>query len=308
MPLRSPLFDGDPKLNAASEQDLGHITPGAIGDHVVKIQMALEILDSAAIPEGERSSKTYGPGTAAAVLAYKTARNIVNPAIQAQPDNIVGIRTIKSMDDELAGAGAGRPEMIANAHARSRQSLRSVETRLQSLQTEINRVDGLPEPDKGVALAGLLVSSARDIRVISGRLLVSADPLSASFRQALQATLDLIRSNLAQPFTVMDGGALGRCTPGPDGGMPFASTAAAAPNPQVSLCDPFFVQATDLQRDVVTHEYFHLVGLGDHAVTKTSEGLTNANTMAQVVAFLFDRFRQRNSDGNEPTNPPLPAP
>jgi hypothetical protein len=308
MPLRSQLFEGDAKLNAASEQNVAHIIPGAVGDHVVKIQMALEILDNATIPESESSSKTYGPATAAAVGAYKTARNIVNPAIQVQPDDIVGIRTLKSMDDELTGAGAGRPEMIANAHARSRQSLRSVETRLQSLQTEINRVDALPEPDKGVGLAGLLVSRARDIRVISGRLLVSADPLSASFRQTLQATLQLIRSNLAQPFTMMDGGATGRCTPRADGGIDFAETVASDPNPQVSLCDPFFARATDLQRDVVTHEYFHLLGLGDHAVSNTAEGLTNANTMAQVVALLFDRFRQRNSDGDEAATPPLPAP
>jgi hypothetical protein len=77
----------------------------------------------------------------------------------------------------------------------------------------------------------------------------------------------------------------------------------------VSLCDPFFSRAADLQRDVVTHEYFHLLGLGvDHAVNNMSDGLTNANTMAQIVALLFDRFRQRNSDGNEPANPPLPSP
>jgi hypothetical protein len=83
---------------------------------------------------------------------------------------------------------------------------------------------------------------------------------------------------------------------------------ASDPDPRVSLCDPFFTSPADLQRDVVTHEYFHLVGLGDHSVATTSEGLSNANTMTQIVALLFDRFRQHNSDGNEPAIPPLPAP
>jgi len=39
-----------------------------------------------------------------------------------------------------------------------------------------------------------------------------------------------------------------------------------------------------------------------------NDGLTNANTIAQIVAFLYDRFRQRNSDSNEAALPPLPAP
>ena len=88
----------------------------------------------------------------------------------------------------------------------------------------------------------------------------------------------------------------------------FAATSAGESDPKVSVCDPFFEAAADLQRDVITHEYFHLSGLGDHAVPTTADALTNANTIAQIVAFLFDRFRQANSDGNEPAIPPLPAP
>jgi hypothetical protein len=149
---------------------------------------------------------TYGPGTATAVLAYKTARGIINPAFQAQPDNIVGKMTIRRMDDELAGGAGSRGEMMTTAHTRSRQSLRVVRARLQDLQTQINQIDVMPEPDRGIALAGLLASNARDLLVISQRLHVSADPLSAQFRDALRESLRLIQENLDQPLTIMDGG------------------------------------------------------------------------------------------------------
>jgi hypothetical protein len=45
----------------------------------------------------------YGHRTAAAVLAYKRARNIVNHKYQTQADNIVGKMTIAAFDRELLG-------------------------------------------------------------------------------------------------------------------------------------------------------------------------------------------------------------
>lgn len=57
------------------------------------------------------------------------------------------------------------------------------------------------------------------------------------------------------------------------------------------------LHSRDLRRDVVTHELFHIFGLKDIAVHNTSDGLNNATTVAQIVAFLTDRFRQLNSDG-----------
>jgi peptidoglycan hydrolase-like protein with peptidoglycan-binding domain len=97
MTLQSQLFRGDPKLEAAAVSDPAHIVLGARGEHVRKIQLALIQLDGAAIaPDG-----VYGPATAAAVLAFKQKRNIINRAIQTTPDNIVGKMTIAAMDDEL---------------------------------------------------------------------------------------------------------------------------------------------------------------------------------------------------------------
>ncbi len=101
MSLKSKLFEGDPKIEAASRSNPDHIVPGAMGDHVAKIQLALARLDNAAIEASERGGKRYGPSTANAVLAYKKKRNVINRSYQTQADNIVGIMTVTTMDEEL---------------------------------------------------------------------------------------------------------------------------------------------------------------------------------------------------------------
>lgn len=97
MPLRSLLFRGDPKLEAAAASHTGHITPGARGEHVRKLQYAVARLEG--IPLGQDG--VYGPATAAAVLAYKQKRNIVNRSYQSKADDIVGIMTIAALDQEM---------------------------------------------------------------------------------------------------------------------------------------------------------------------------------------------------------------
>ncbi|MBV9275656.1 MAG: peptidoglycan-binding protein [Verrucomicrobia bacterium] len=100
MILQSQLFGCDPKLEAAALSDPAHIVPGASGDHVRKIQLALIRLDKATIvPDG-----VYGRATAAAVLAYKQKRNIINRSYQTKADNIVGKMTIAALDKEMLEA------------------------------------------------------------------------------------------------------------------------------------------------------------------------------------------------------------
>ena len=97
MALQSQLFRGDPKLEAAAVSNPAHIVPVAAGEHVRKIQLALIQLDGVAIdPDGK-----YGPATAAAVLAYKRKRNIINRTYQTQADNIVGKMTMAALDREM---------------------------------------------------------------------------------------------------------------------------------------------------------------------------------------------------------------
>ena len=104
MALQSQLFRNDPKLEAAAVSDPAHIVPGARGEHVRKIQLALIQLDRAA----NAADGIYGPATAAAVLAYKKKRNIVNRAYQTQADNIVGKMTIDRLVPHTKTASSGR--------------------------------------------------------------------------------------------------------------------------------------------------------------------------------------------------------
>jgi hypothetical protein len=95
MALQSKLFRDDPKLDAALVSDPAHILQGAKGPHVVKIQQALVQLDGASIS----TDGAFGPGTAAAVGAFKKKRNILNT--EGRIDNIVGKKTMAALDGEM---------------------------------------------------------------------------------------------------------------------------------------------------------------------------------------------------------------
>lgn len=99
--LISKFLSPNKRLQACSEQDQAHVQSGDRGDFVELIQQALAVIDHLAISESERAEGFYGPSTAAAVLDFKTDRQIINRAYQTQPDNIVGKMTIKSLDDEM---------------------------------------------------------------------------------------------------------------------------------------------------------------------------------------------------------------
>jgi len=101
MGLVSRLFQGNKKLEACLVDNAAHVTQGAQGEHVAKIQLALFSLDALQIDRTELVTQTYGPSTAAAVLSYKTKRQIINKSYQTTPDSIVGKMTITSLDAEM---------------------------------------------------------------------------------------------------------------------------------------------------------------------------------------------------------------
>jgi peptidoglycan hydrolase-like protein with peptidoglycan-binding domain len=101
MALQSKLFKGDPRLEACQVSDPAHLTLGAQGGHVAKVQSALFAIDSLRIDRRELLSQKYGPSTAQAVLAYKSKRQIINHAYQNTPDNIVGKLTIARLDRDI---------------------------------------------------------------------------------------------------------------------------------------------------------------------------------------------------------------
>ncbi len=99
--LKSHLFKGNARLERTLVSDPAHVVPGDTGPHVRDIQIALEYLDAAFIEESEIAAMRYGPSTAAAVLAYKQARQIINRAYQSSADNIVGKMTMARLDQEM---------------------------------------------------------------------------------------------------------------------------------------------------------------------------------------------------------------
>lgn len=101
MPLQSQLLRDDLRLQNCLVRNDAHVTPGSVGDHVRKIQVALVLLDDLQIDQHEITKKRYGPSTTAAVLAFKKARKIINFSYETQVDNIVGKMTIAALDQEM---------------------------------------------------------------------------------------------------------------------------------------------------------------------------------------------------------------
>ena len=112
VPLLSNLFKGDRALEACLIQDSAHVTLGASGEHVAKIQTALLVLDNVSVSPGELTGQKYGISTAAAVLAFKTRRGIINTTYQKTADNIVGKMTIAAMDKAMLIKEAGPPDFV----------------------------------------------------------------------------------------------------------------------------------------------------------------------------------------------------
>ena len=102
MPLKSNTLANDERLEACLVRDSAHLTLGVQGEFVAKVQASLIFLDDLTIDEQELETHTYGRSTAAAVLAFKKKRKIINRSYQQQEDDIVGKMTIKALDDELS--------------------------------------------------------------------------------------------------------------------------------------------------------------------------------------------------------------
>src|SRR5258708_18228507 len=120
MELVSRLFRGDLKRRACLNNNKDHISlkDNNKGNHVFKIQKALFRLDGLMIDSSEVRTTTYGISTADAVLSFKTKRTIINPAYQRTPDNIVGIRTIGRLDQEIFAQERGdhfSPDLLTHA-------------------------------------------------------------------------------------------------------------------------------------------------------------------------------------------------
>jgi hypothetical protein len=201
-------------------------------------------------------------------------------------------------------------QLIVRAFEASRRSLRWVLGRLSFLEQIIKNTDQLNAAERINATTAVRASYARDIAVLSDKLRTKGDPFSAEFRFALQKALLLIRRNLYENGLIVDEGSAGRCDPKCwGGGIPFAAASPWDPEPRISVCAAWFRMNEHLQRDVITHEFFHLVGSIDKSViAHTGDALDDADTMAQLVAYLHDRSRWEDSSGLSKPSTIYPAP
>ncbi len=101
MTLKSKMFSGDQKLEAAAVSNPAHILRGAIGPHVGKIQRALIEIDDLKIAKDERVRQFFGASTETATLSFKKKRKIINKSYQNEVDPIVGIMTMAELDREM---------------------------------------------------------------------------------------------------------------------------------------------------------------------------------------------------------------
>lgn len=324
MALQSKLFCNDRQLEAAAVSDSAHIMTGARGEHVRKLQLALIELDGAKI----RADGAYGPGTAAAVLAYKRKRNIVNPAYQTTADDIVGKMTVAAMDKELrareivpdrntctlyfavppdagghrvssntvglglVAVGSGGPsdaDVMAEALRFSRQCLRDARGDLMSVSGSLTRSEPLvPAQEKTFSSA------------IKWLNLNRSD--TAACVTHLNTATDLMLKNLN--VKTSSGGAV-VMTRNPGAG--YWGETYGNPDLGFKAGDPFFDRGgPNCRRDVVTHEWFHLVGVKHgggalasatirSAITTPAQALDSADNLAQLVAELRT-FKSPNTD------------
>ncbi len=108
MPLVSNLFTKpkNQKLEDCLVDNAKHIPPGSFGEHVKLIQIALNQLSSVFL----KVDGLYGFKTAAAVVKFKEAQAppLRQPG-QAVADNIVGINTIKALDEQMRDLEKSEP-------------------------------------------------------------------------------------------------------------------------------------------------------------------------------------------------------
>ena len=322
MPLNSDILKGTVR-NARLEQaavgppPIKAAPPADDVEAIRRIQRALVALGQPlpkSFPDGpdKEPDGKYGEEVYQAVLAFQQR-------VFISRDGRVGKETLKMMDAVLVSGQAPAPPpppvdktvVIAEAKKRSRTSLGTVLRRMRALEEAIDAADGLQGNGKIVALAGLGRTFSRDIAIIADKLRTKGDPLSKEFRSTLASARQLVQDNIDETSGVIDEGELGRCEPSQytPPGVPFAATQRLAPDPRVSACTPFFAQNDEMKRDVITHEFFHLVGLADvKNITSTADALNDANTVTQVVAYMHDRRRTKDTSGLSQPSVVYPSP
>lgn len=200
--LSSSLLCRDTQLQACAVNHASHITTGARGPHVNRIQLALALLGYGFVEPDEWHRACYGASTAAAVLAYKREREIINRAYQKQADDIVGIMTIRSLDTELCSlqqAGPGMPPMPAIGSGMD--SAPAFEAKRC-----LSRLFGPRGQNQLFDIRGARTNIRERMRIPNPQQVVRAlktlDDTAAGFKRTLDALFDPARPSNSDPFWV----------------------------------------------------------------------------------------------------------
>ena len=137
------------------------------------------LIDRVVVDTDEVESMRYGPATAAAILAYKQKRNIINRSYQSQADNIVGKMTIQALDRELSAVeGPLKPCPCGDpVRGRSGLAIRGSEKRIADTPVNLNaqlKVAYQAAVGTGKTFAGALrASRLRLVVETKGRVLLA---------------------------------------------------------------------------------------------------------------------------------------
>jgi hypothetical protein len=291
MALTSPRFAGNARLQAASNNSPAMHKNEAEHDAVRILQKALVDLGFP-LPLSTRRDGTldgiYGDEVFIAVQKFQIKFGLLGK--NGQPDGIVGKQTMSKLDDLFKG-GAPVPltdqQIMDNARTLSNAALSQAILALKSLETT------LISPSSAVTQA-LLFLHQGTLDALQRWLKISRS--DSDFVDNLRKARSLMEKNLATTATIVH-----QPSTGPDcknGG--FAWSNVGDPSQGVRCCDAFFLGPDAgsnkpigplCQMDVITHEFFHLVGLHEQSNTTratitTAQALDCADNMAQLVAEI----------------------
>ena len=248
--LSAQLFLGDRALNNCLNSDPHHVTPGAVGDHVSKIQDALFLLmNDGVIDHTEIKEKRYGTTTANAVLAYKRKFDIVNRSYQQTADNIVGKMTIARLDQDMRIKEADFPRMIESARVGA----------FLRCQTAHQRMVGFGPP-------------APSPKRIDPNDIFKQRALDAARNMFDRADLELEDMDADAPIPITVGKMKNSLA---SSSLPTVTVSSSDPRsnlraafvvnfkPPVHLCPQFFATTDEQRIRTLTHESAHLAGIGD---------------------------------------------
>lgn len=327
MALKSKLMRGDERLEACLVSDPAHVLLGAVGAHVDRIQTAIIALDGATIDANERSAKRYGPSTAAAVKAYKQKRDIVNRRYQSRADDIVGKMTIARLDEEMAlhekqktGSDTCALTGACPCDVRSdRPPASGASVVRRSL------VGARPDDDDALKMQLALKASRTAVQQATQALhrlqlailrskLPLAPPLSPAEQKVNAAVIKWLNVDPRRPLLSLPtiGSAISLMVRSlgvrtSTGAIPdlrrvpdsfFAQVRGGDPDLGVECGESFFAfGGANCRRDVITHEFFHFLGVKhggsalDQPTTRTNittpaVSLDSADNLAQLVAEI----------------------